>query len=166
MPQEPNKEPKEELYEKIVQHTEHIVGNSESTHETHQREIREREDRADARYNDLMKQPLNLSSTQKLMGIVLTLIMSVVSVTGTYLVFKATTDMRITEVEKKVEKNVALLDHMSQYGFQGHEVRIDKLELKSDAQQQTISDVRSQIAVVVEIVTRVDRKIDLIDPRK
>ena len=110
-----------------------------------------------------MHKPLTLSTAQKIGGIIVAIVMSVVSVTGTYMVFKATTDYRINEVERKVEKNIATIAHMSQFGFQGHETRIVRLETRSDDQQKTIAEMKAKLDVAVEILTRLDKKLDSIE---
>lgn len=118
-----------------------------------------RDARDETRYQDLMRQPLNLSVAQKLMVLILSVVTTPISVAGTYLVFKATTDLRLTEVEKRVDKNITTIDHMQQYGFAGHETRIARLEVRADTQQQAISDVKAKLDTCYEILVRVERSI-------
>lgn len=119
-----------------------------------------REAREESRYQDLMKQPLNLSVAQKMMMLILSIVMAVVSVAGTYLVFKATTDLRLSDVEKRVDKNVTIIEHMSQFGFGGHETRISRLEVRADTQQQAISDVKAKLDTAVAILERIEVQIN------
>lgn len=153
--------PKHAKDEKIVEVTHIEVSQDAPDQDTKYHRLRDA--RETERYNDLMHQPVTLSTAQKLIGFMLAIVMAIVSVTGTYLVFKATTDYRLSEVEKRLDKNSIIIEHMGQFGFQGHEIRVSRLEIRVDTQQQVISDVKAKLDVCVEILTRLDKKMDTLD---
>ena len=89
-----------------------------------------------------------------------TAIFALVTFFGTYLAFKATTDLRIAELEKAADRRELRIEAMEARGFPDHERRVTKLEIRTDDQQRTIGDIRARLDTLVAIMERVERSIN------
>lgn len=126
---------------------------------------RQRDAKEEKRYQDLMKQPITLSSAQKLISIMLVIVMGYVSVAGTYLMFRAQTDLRLVDLEKTIERHNTAINYMERHGFDLHETRITHLEAKAETQQQVISDIKAKLDTLSEILVRIERSVNEIQAR-
>jgi hypothetical protein len=120
------------------------------------------EARADARTQAILDKPLTLTTLHwfALAGLL------VVSICGSWLINRATTDMRLTTVEQRVVKNTESIEGMEVHGFGGHEVRLTRLETRVDAQQVSLSEVKAKLDTLTEILIRVEKKVDQIEQRR
>lgn len=88
------------------------------------------------------------------------LVVTIVSITGGYLVTRAVTEFRLTTIEKTQEANRAKIESQEMYGHPDHERRISKLEVRVDLADRSIDDINRKLDVATAILQRIEIKVN------
>jgi hypothetical protein len=100
--------------------------------------------------------PLTLTTAQKLVGALITVVVGAAGLFGGKLLI----EYKITALQKDVEELKIRVIQMEQIGHPEHERRITRLEVRADTSDRDKTEMKAKLDVAVAILQRLEKKVD------
>lgn len=104
--------------------------------------------------------PLTIKKIDKLIVFLIAVGTALLSTVGSYIIFRTTTEYRITDLEKQQVVMQAAIKQQDEFGHPDYERRITKVEVRLDTTEKTVNEIKNQLDVAVAILNRIEIQIN------